>query len=601
MESNGTGNAVNTSAIWTWVLKNPDTGARFYLAENNNSRSRTTTDFTMTINTSAGKINIPTLRLAGRQSRFVVTDHPIGNATLLYSSAEILTYGTFDRPVVVFYLREGQIGQFAFKSGSPVLNFTTYGAKVNVQSSTTNGITHYTYTQPRGQTVLSFSNGVLAYLLDILTAYSFFAPPLTSDPNIPPDKHIFVLGTTLVRSTTINGTTISLTGDNEKSTTLELYTGNPSITSITWNGVLQPSYRTPYGSLTTANIPGAESLEFPLPNLSTLSWKSADSLPERDPSFNDTNWVVANKTSTLSPVTPLTLPVLFSSDYGFYAGAKLYRAYFSSKAAATLNITVQGGAAAGWTAFLNGAFLGGHPGDPALDATSVNLKIDATKHALKDKDNVLLVVTDYTGHDQTSVGPAGGENPRGILGATLKDGSGKTISFDRWKIQGNQGGDKNIDAVRGPMNEGGLYGERVGWHLPRFSPLGTTWTTSSPLTGFTGAGIRWYHTTFSLSLEAGYDVPIAVEFSAEKTVQARVLLHVNGWQFGKFVPHIGPQSRFPVPPGIVNMRGRNTISIALWAQEEKGAKLTGLRLVEMGRVASGFGFEGIDGGRLQPG
>lgn len=600
MESNGTGNAVNSSEIWTWVLKNPDTSARFYLAENNKSSSRAVTDFTLTVNTSAGKIAIPSLQLSGRQSRWVVTDHPIGsNATLLYSSAEILTYGTFDRPVVVFYLREGQMGEFAFKTAPTTLNFTTHSGTTNLKAIVSNGIMKYSYNQAKGATVLEFSNGILVYLLDIPSAYSFHAPPTSSDPNITPDKHIFVLGPSLVRSAKIHGSTISLIGDNANSTKIEVYTGLSSITTISWNGEGIPTYRTAYGSLTNANIPGAETLSFSLPNLSALEWKTADSLPELSPTYDDSHWTVANKTTTLSPVKPLTLPVLFSSDYAFYAGAKLYRATFSSRTASTLNITVQGGSAAGWTAFLNGKLLGGHGGDPAKDSTNAVLKVDATTHDLKEKDNILLVVTDYTGHDQTSTGPAGGENPRGILGATLKDSSGKTIPFEKWRIAGNAGADQNVDPVRGPMNEGGLYGERLGWHLPGFNT--SSWSTGSPLSGFTGAGIRWYSTTFSLNLASGYDVPIGFEFSADKAVQARVLLYVNGYQFGKYVPHIGPQTRFPIPPGIINMQGENTVGIGVWGQMEKGAKLSGLKLIEYGRFASGYGFETIDGARLQPG
>ena len=71
------------------------------------------------------------------------------------------------------------------------------------------------------------------------------------------------------------------------------------------------------------------------------------------------------------------------------------------------------------------------------------------------------------------------------------------------------------------------------------------------------------------------------------------------YQYGKFVPHIGPQTRFPIPPGIVNNRGKNTLSLAIWAQTENGAKLSTLRLFEYARYQSGFPFGRIDGARLQ--
>ncbi|OCK98630.1 uncharacterized protein K441DRAFT_653888 [Cenococcum geophilum 1.58] len=65
------------------------------------------------------------MQLSNRQSRFVVTDYVFGDETLPHSSAEVPIYGTFDAPVIVFYLKIGQVGEFAFKSGS-VREFKTY-------------------------------------------------------------------------------------------------------------------------------------------------------------------------------------------------------------------------------------------------------------------------------------------------------------------------------------------------------------------------------------------------------------------------------------------------------------------------------------------
>ena len=48
------------------------------------------------------------------------------------------------------------------------------------------------------------------------------------------------------------------------------------------------------------------------------------------------------------------------------------------------------------------------------------------------------------------------------------------------------------------------------------------------------------------------------------------------------VDHLGPQTKFPVPEGILNYQGQNFIAITLWAQQEEGAKLEGLELVRNG-------------------
>ncbi|EFQ85763.1 hypothetical protein PTT_19185 [Pyrenophora teres f. teres 0-1] len=594
MEKNGTANAVDNAAIWTWQLKNRDTDARFYLAENNNTRTRAVTNFAITVKTSAGDVKIPSMQLAGRQSRWVVTDYDVGNKTLLYSSAEIATYGLFNRPVIVFYMREGQTGEFAFK-GQQNLTLNTYGAQSNIASSSANG-THscFKYTQNKGATVVEFSNGVLAYFLDIPSAYNFFAPATTNNPNVTPDHQIFILGPYLVRSASVSGGKVAITGDNANATTIEVYAGS-NVDTITWNGKDLATTKTRYGSL-TAKLAGTADRTITLPILS--SFKTADSSPEIQPSYDDSKWVVANKTTTLSPVKPLTLPVLFSSDYKFYAGAKIYRGYFSGKMATSLNITVQGGVAAGWNAWLNGQPIGFQPGNASLTSTTALLSFKNV--TLKDTDNVITIIADYTGHDQTSTGPAGAQNPRGILGAQLLSANATKLSFSQWKIQGNAGADGNIDPVRGSMNEGGLYGERLGWHLPGFDTSG--WQSASPVTdGVKGAGIRWFTTSFSLNIDKDLDVPVGIELGAVKGTVARVLIFVNGYQYGKYLPHIGPQTRFPIPPGILNMRGENTLSVAVWAQTDAGAKLDTLRLFEYARYESGFGFGAINGKVLQPG
>ncbi|EUC30556.1 glycoside hydrolase family 35 protein [Bipolaris zeicola 26-R-13] len=593
MEANGTANAVSSPAIWTWQLKNRESDARFYLAENNNTRTRDVTGFSMTVKTSEGDVTIPSMQLAGRQSRWVVTDYAVGDETLLYSSAEIASYGLFDRPVLVFYTRQGQVGEFAFKSRGN-LTFKSWGAESDIARAPANGTySRFSFTQSKGVTVAEFSNGVLVYLLDIPSAWTFFAPPTTNDPNVTPDKQILVRGPYLVRSASITDGTVAIIGDNANATSIEVYAG-ANVETISWNGRKLDTTKTPYGAL-TANLEGTADRQVTLPALS--NFKAADSSPEIQPSYDDANWVVANKTTTLSPVKPLTLPVLFSSDYKFYTGAKIYRGYFSGKTATGFNITVQGGVAAGWNAWLNGQPLGYHGGNASLTSTTAQLSFGNA--ALLDQGNVLTVVTDYTGHDQTSTGPAGAQNPRGILGAQLLAGNGTKLPFDQWKIQGNAGGEENLDPVRGPMNEGGLYGERLGWHLPGFDTA--SWESATPtVEGVKGAAIRWFATTFSLNIDADLDVPIGIELGAPKDTIARVMLFVNGYQYGKFVPHIGPQTRFPVPPGILNMRGENTLSVVVWAQTDKGAKLDTLRLVEYARYESGFGFGEIDGEELQP-
>ncbi|KAL9115333.1 MAG: hypothetical protein Q9227_000654 [Pyrenula ochraceoflavens] len=614
MEGNGT-NYTSDASIWTWALRNPDTGAAFYTLQHATSSSRDSTTFSLNVNTSRGPLVLQNINLNGRQSKIVVTDYKFGRHTLLYSTADILTYGTFDEDVIALYSDIGQMSSFAFRDSSNV-TYQTFGQSTNFTASTLNGTSTFIYVQGSGSTVVQFSNGAVFYLLDTATAWTFSAPATTSNPNVSPDSHVFVIGPYLVRSADVTDSAVHLTGDTSNSTTIEVYAGN-NTQALTWNGSPVTARWTSYGSL-IASLAGPSNQTVTLPVLT--SWLTADSLPEASLNYSDsgTAWRLCNKTTTLSPTPPLTLPVLFSSDYSFYTGIKVYRGRFLG-AASGANVTISGGVAAGASAWLNGVLVGSYPGNASVDI--FNLLLTFPPSALvtdSSTENVLTVLTDYTGHDETST-RNGVENPRGILGASLFSNSTSpsntttATNFTSWQIAGNAGGSSPLDSVRGPLNEGGLYGERVGFHLPGFpftsshsstsssSPTLPTFTPGSPLTGLPSSGVSWYTTTFSLNIAENLDVPLGIRLSAPAGTIARVQLFINGYQYGKFVPHIGPQTTFPVPPGILNMQGENLLGLSLWAMTDEGARLDGVEVVSYGVYESGFGFGGIDGGILQPG
>ncbi|KAK8026573.1 (Trans)glycosidase [Apiospora marii] len=593
MVGNGTGYRVSSPSAYSWVLKNPDTGAVFHIVQQTKTPSRANISFSVDLATSAGPITVPNVELGGRQSKILVTDYAFGRRrrhALLYCTADIAAHGVFgdDDDVLVFYLKEGQTGHFAFKGDDDADEPLAYEAYGNA----------FTYTQAAGTTAVRFSNGALVYLLDQPTAWRFWAPATTSSPAVRPDEQIFVLGPYLVRSASVEGTELHIDGDSDVATTVEAYTGTP-IDRIVWNE--QPgvaAVKTDYGSY-KINITGAESRAVVLPTLT--GWRSADSLPEAQPGYDDSGWTVCDKTTTLSPAAPETLPVLFSSDYGYYAGTKVYRGYFdgtngSTSTTTSVYISASGGLGFGWNAWLNGKLVGGHPGNGSLTSTSATLKFPTD--TLKPNTNVLTVVVDYHGHDQASTAK-GVLNPRGLLGAyLLPAGTKEKTGFNLWKIQGNAGGSANVDAIRGPMNEGGLYAERLGWHLPGFDT--TDFNESNPSQGLAKSGIRFYVTEFALDIDEDLDVPLGIELSAPAGTVARVMFWVNGYQYGKYVPHIGPQTVYPIPPGVVNNRGSNTLAVSLWAQTDAGARLDDVKLVSYGQYQTSFGFA-RDWSQLQPG
>lgn len=153
----------------------------------------------------------------------MVTDYQFGDHTLLFSSAEVLTYSVFDVDVIVLYLIEGQIGHFAF-ADSDISNssFTVYGStNISATSSSSNSSSYFTYTQAAGTTVVELADGTLMYLLDKATAWDFFAVPTTINPAVGADEQVFVIGPYLVRTAEISGGELILTGDSMNTTDAE--------------------------------------------------------------------------------------------------------------------------------------------------------------------------------------------------------------------------------------------------------------------------------------------------------------------------------------------------------------------------------------------
>lgn len=297
--------------------------------------------------------------------------------------------------------------------------------------------------------------------------------------------------------------------------------------------------------------------------------------------------LVADHTNTSNPSPPASNnPVLYVDDYDIHVGTHIYRATFSCSASTSaptgvyLNIT--GGSAFGYSVWLNGAFIGSYLGLSTSTSGQVTFSF-ANATVAADKDNILVVVMDNSGHDETT----GATNPRGIWNATLL-GAAADTSFSEWKIAGTAGREGNIDPMRGPYNEGGLYAERVGAHLPGFPDQDWPMSSSSSSTGglvVPGAGVRVFRTVVPLHIPDGLDVSMAFTMSApgngsssssfvsQYSNELRALLFVNGYQYGRFNPYIGNQINFPVPTGILNYNGDNTIVVTVWSQSAQGAEI----------------------------
>lgn len=131
--------------------------------------------------------------------------------------------------------------------------------------------------------------------------------------------------------------------------------------------------------------------------------------------------------------------------------------------------------------------------------------------------------------------------PRGILNYGI---SGHAQSDVSWKLMGNLAGEKYQNGARGPLNDGGMYAKRQGYHYP--SPPTSTLELSNPVTyGLSHVGVGFYAAYFRLNIPCGWDFPMSVVFndslhsstkenSLGNNYRCQLLVFINGYQFRKY-------------------------------------------------------------------
>jgi hypothetical protein len=68
---------------------------------------------------------------------------------------------------------------------------------------------------------------------------------------------------------------------------------------------------------------------------------------------------------------------------------------------------------------------------------------------------------------------------------------------------------------------------------------------------------RAYRTVVPLDIPAGLDVSLSLVLNSPAGSKLQAQLFVGGYQYGRFVPWVGNQVVFPVPPGILDYHGNN--------------------------------------------
>jgi hypothetical protein len=425
-----------------------------------------------------------------------------------------------------------------------------------------------------------------------------------------------VYGPSLVRTVTPHAAGVDLTGDVRGATGLEVWAPG-GIGSLTWNGERVPT------TVSRANaLVATRPLQAPpavrLPALT--GWRRRAENPEADPRFDDGRWRLADRTAS-SGTTPVPegQPVLFADDYGFHYGDLWYRGRFAdARGASSVRLSYRAGPQGLVMTWLDGEPLGVHrrPDDTGgaaatagTDGGAAAAETDGGAAAAETDGGAAAAETD-SGAAAVGTAPVGGgeitaefavpeelRTPGAHVLAVLvrpmaRDvGSGSagaykaargltSVAFTgarpevEWRLRGAAG----PDPVRGPLNSGGLYGEREGWHLP--GPVDEKGWSPAVLPrgeesgdgagdGHEGGpeeprqGVVWYRTAFTLDVPESVDASVGLALEDDPDRAYRVQIFLNGWNLGLYVNDTGPQHMFVLPNGVLRTRGENTLALAI--------------------------------------
>lgn len=554
---------------------NPVDGTRIYVLRHANSTadSDVTTRVWLSLPGAKGKpaqqVLVPqqadtAIRIDGRDSKLLLANYRFGHQDLVYSTSQLMTdVARADGDTLVLYNPKGEDGEtvlaypsqpkVAVLAGKAATHWDAASKRLRLDY-VHDGLARVRITEAGHDLLLLLGT---AHGLDNLWRLDTASGPVLVD------------GPHLLRTAALGADgVLQLTGDTDQPTTVEVFAPAAAKT-ITWNGSDVATARTASGSL-EGKLAGPAPVTLP----QLTEWKFKAGAPEIALEFNDSKWVRADRTHSNNPFLKAGQPVLDEDDYGFHNGDVWYRGHFKATGKEKGIILTAGTGAHGvFTAWLNGHYLGRGSSGRYIDNTQY-FNVDPADLNVG-KDNVVSVLVANMGHEENDDSNKAFQQPRGLIFAEW-DGAATPIA---WRIQGNRGGETPIDPVRGIYNNGGLYGERMGWSLPGYPDA--DWHDVTLPNAINQPGVDWYRTTFRLDIPADQDVPIALKIEDSPARHYRALIFINGWQFGRYVNALGPQHEFVLPPGIFNPHGENTLAIASWSTEHSGG-LGKVSLIKLG-------------------
>jgi beta-galactosidase GanA len=593
------GPEIATTSARVRLYHNVDTalGTHVLFAVHGPSDLLTDDAFSFDLETRDGRYTIAS-RINGQDAKMLLAAYDMERQHLVYSTSELqaqMRDGA--RDVVLLQGRGGENGETVLRYASAP-RVAVLAGSVRATFDAARGDLHLAYAHTGLARVRVTGGGrapLLLLIADEATSQRFW----TQDT---PAGRVLELTPALVRTARIDGGVLRLTGDTEADSPLEIW--GPRVDAASFNGVALALTPQPDGSLRAGMLAGPARVN--VPDLRTLAWSRRMDSPEAQPGFDDGDWARADGRQSAAQTWTLPergQPTLAMSDYGFHHGDVWYRGRFDVTDPATnrLDLFYGGGGAGMLQAWVDGRFLGQHELDTgrSFPETTDSARFDLGK--LAPGPHVVAVMVRNDSHNWDLMADDAHREARGLIAASLGAKGGRRFAVPiQWRIQGNRGGEDIADRMRGPLNDGGLYGERAGWHLPGASGQG--WSPAHVGDAPPAPGTYWLRTQVKLDLPRGHDVQLGLAFGDTARPRSdrenRALIFVNGWNMGQFIAHVGPQRVFVIPTGILDPHGDNTIALAVTTDGAPANALEPVRLVVLRAVRGGVADEA---GRGEPG
>jgi beta-galactosidase GanA len=573
---------------------NPALGGHVLFAVHEPSSLTSDDSFSFGLATRDGSYTLSS-RLNGQDAKMLLADVDLQRQHLVYSTSELQAQmRNGERDIVLLQGRDREAGETVLRyTGAPKVE--VLAGRVESRFDAAKGDLRLNYVHDDLARVRISGGGrapLLLLLADEKTSMRFW----TADTGA---GHMLQLGGSLLRSAKLEGGRLALSGDTTQDGALEIW--GPPMASVSFNGATLTSTAQPDGSLRTGVLKGPDAIR--LPELATLAWTRRMDSPEAQPGFDDSDWVKADNRASAAQTWTLPergQPTLAMSDYGFHHGDVWYRGRVFIGQAGKHQLELFYGAGGGgmMQVWVDGRFTGQHELDTGRSFPETTDSVRLQLGELRPGPHSIAVMVRNNSHNWDLMADDAHREARGLIAASLGPRGGQRFAVPiAWRIQGNRGGEDIADKLRGPMNNGGLYGEREGWYLP--GTAGGGWTSARVGDAPPAPGTYWLRTSFRLDLPKGHDIQLGLAFGDSSRPRSerenRALIFVNGWNMGQFIAHTGPQRVFVIPPGILDPNGENTIALAVTTDGKAANALEPVKLVTLRAARGGVALEKMAG------